>query len=150
MSFVTLGLLCCTGSVLGQSGGPRIVTLDPSAFLGDDASSRPLSAIILSDTQGVDFAPYMRESLSMVRKLWASSLPEGVTLNSSETVIRFTIKPDGRISAMVLLDASHQIAIDRAAWSSITGVGQFPPLPADFNGPGLTLNIHFKVKPSQQ
>ena len=36
-------------------------------------------------------------------------------------------------------------AIDRAAWGSITGVGQFPPLPKEVHGPNLELRIHYLV-----
>ena len=89
----------------------------------------------------------------MIRKLWASSLPEEVAhANNSqtETLIRFTISRDGTISAMELVDSARQIGVDRAAWGSIAGVGQLPSLPADFNGPSLILRIHFRVNPPQQ
>jgi TonB family protein len=95
----------------------------------------------------------MKQALPMVRKLWVSSLPEKVAQGSdsqTETVIRFTISQDGTISRMELVEGSHQIAVDRAAWGSITGVGQLPSLPADFNGPSLILRIHFRVNPPQQ
>jgi TonB family protein len=128
---VVMGVFCCAGRVTGQTN-----------------DSMSVAAEVVSDTQGVDFAPYMRQTLSMLKKSWVSSLPEGVAHNGSEAVIRFTISQNGSISAMVLQDSSHQIAVDRAAWGSITGVGQFPSLPADFNGPSLTLNVHFRTKPS--
>ena len=116
-------------------------------------SGTRLAADILSDTQGVDFGPYMRQALSMIRKLWFSSLPQWVAQTSNsqtDTVIRFTISRDGRISAMELVDSAHQIEVDRAAWGSIVGVGHLPSLPSDFNGPSLTLSIQFRVKPPQQ
>ena len=62
-----------------------------------------------------------------------------------ETLIRFTILPDGRIGAMTLDGSTHDQAIARAAWGSITGVGQFPPLPKEFHGPNLELRIHYLV-----
>jgi TonB family protein len=142
--------------VIGQTGGSRSITVG-SSQVGNDSAPQPryerLTADILSDTQGVDFAPYMRQALPMVRKLWVSSLPEKVAQGSdsqTETVIRFTISQDGTISRMELVEGSHQIAVDRAAWGSITGVGQLPSLPADFNGPSLILRIHFRVNPPQQ
>jgi TonB family protein len=61
------------------------------------------------------------------------------------TLIRFTINKDGTVSAMHLDDSTHDQAIDRAAWGSITGVGQMPPLPKNFNGPNLELRIDFII-----
>ena len=151
-----IGLFFFADSVIGQTGGSRSNTVGSSQVANDSAPQpryERLTADILSDTQGVDFAPYMRQVLPMVRKLWVSSLPEKVAQGSdsqTETVIRFTISQDGTISRMVLVEGSHQIAVDRAAWGSITGVGQLPSLPADFNGPSLILRIHFRVNPPQQ
>jgi TonB family protein len=111
-----------------------------------------LAADILSDTQGVDFTPYMRQTLAMIEKSWVSSLPEEVahTNKSQETVIRFTISRDGAISAMELVESARQLGIDRAAWGSVTSVAPLPSLPADFNGSSLILRIHFRVNSRQQ
>jgi uncharacterized protein (TIGR03435 family) len=107
---------------------------------------QPLFAHILSDTQGADFAPYMRQALQMIGKSWSSSSLRDVPDNfKSETTIRFTISPNGTIHNMVLADSAHLIEIDRAAWGSITSVGRFPSLPAEFKGPNLVLDVGFKV-----
>jgi TonB family protein len=101
---------------------------------------------ILSDTQGVDFGPYIRRILGDIRRTWIPLIPEEARppLNKQgETLIRFTILPDGRIAAMNLDGSSQDTAIDRACWGGITGVGQFPPLPANFHGPNLELRIDF-------
>ena len=44
---------------------------------------------------------------------------------------------------MKLEGSTHDDAINRAAWGSITGVGVFPPLPSQFKGPNLELRITF-------
>jgi TonB family protein len=101
---------------------------------------------ILSDTQGVDFGPYIRKILGDIKRTWIPLIPEEARppLNKQgETLIRFTILPDGRIAAMNLDGSSQDTAIDRACWGGITGVGQFPPLPANFHGPNLELRIDF-------
>jgi len=103
-------------------------------------------AEILSDTQGVDFGPYIRRILGDIKRNWIPLIPEEARppLNKQgETLIRFTILPDGRIAAMNLDGSSQDTAIDRACWGGITGVGQFPPLPANFHGPNLELRIDF-------
>ena len=103
---------------------------------------------VLSDTQGVDFGPYLRRILGDIRRTWIPLIPEEARppLNKQgETLIRFTILPDGRIGAMNLDGSSQDQSINRAAWGAITGVGQFPPLPASFHGPQLELRIDFLV-----
>ncbi len=103
---------------------------------------------ILSDTMGVNFNPYLKRILYEIYHTWLPLIPEEARppLNKQgETLIRFTILPDGRIGAMTLDGSTHDQAIDRAAWGSITGVGQFPPLPKEFHGPNLELRIHYLV-----
>ena len=103
---------------------------------------------ILSDTMGVDFNPYLRRILHDIYVTWLPLIPEEARppLNKQgETLIRFSILPDGRIGAMRLDGSTQDQALDRAAWGSITGVGQFPPLPKEFHGPNLELRIHYLV-----
>ncbi len=110
---------------------------------------------VLSDTMGVDFNPYLRRILREIYTTWLPLIPEEARppLNKQgTTLIRFSILPDGHIGGMTLDGSSHDDAINRAAWGSITGVGQFPPLPKEFHGPNLELRIHYLVNkdPSAQ
>jgi TonB family protein len=103
---------------------------------------------ILSDTLGVDFGPYLKRLLRILYDSWLPLIPEETRppLNKEgNTLIRFTIDKDGTVSAMHLDASTHDTAIDRAAWGSITGVGQMPPLPKNFNGPNLELRIDFVI-----
>jgi TonB family protein len=107
---------------------------------------------ILSDTQGVNFQPYLQRILRLIYQQWIPLLPEEARppLNKRGTTqVRFTINPDGTIAAMHLDGSSHDDALNRAAWGSITGVGQFPPLPKQFHGPNLELRIHYLVNVDQ-
>lgn len=103
---------------------------------------------ILSDTQGVDFGKYLQRLLSDVRRNWLPLIPEECRppLNKQGiTGVRFTILPDGKISVMHLDYSTHDVAIDRAAWGSITALGQAQPLPKEFHGPNLELRIEFRI-----
>ena len=103
---------------------------------------------ILSDTLGTDFGPYIKRLLRILYDSWLPLIPEETRppLNKEgSTLIRFTINKDGTVSAMHLDGPSHDQAIDRAAWGSITGVGQMPPLPKTFTGPNLELRIDFII-----
>ena len=104
---------------------------------------------ILSDTQGVNFNPYLKEILPAMRNRWVTFLPEQArppTSAKGETDIRFTILPDGSLGPQSMhLDAStHNVALDRAAWGAVTS-SKFPPLPKDFNRPDLELWVRFRV-----
>jgi outer membrane biosynthesis protein TonB len=153
-----VGFFLCADSVIGQTSGSRSNTVGSSDTVNDSAQQsgsrhQLLAANILSDTQGVDFGPYMRQALTMIKKSWVSSLSKEVPQannSQTETGIRFTINRDGTVSEMELVEASHQIDIDRAAWGSIVDVGKLPSLPADFNGPNLVLSVHFRVNEPQQ
>ncbi len=108
---------------------------------------------VLSDTMGVDFNPYLRKILRQIYVTWLPLIPEEARppLNKQgTTLIRFSILPNGEIGSMHLDGSSHDDALNRAAWGSITGVGQFPPLPPEFHGPNLELRIHYLVNKDPQ
>jgi outer membrane biosynthesis protein TonB len=103
-------------------------------------------AQILSDTQGVDFAAYMRRLRADLYRNWRPLIPEEVEppiLKKGIVGIRFSILPDGQIGDMKLETQSGDVALDKAAWYAITSEGQFPPLPKEYHGPQLDLRIGF-------
>jgi len=92
---------------------------------------------VLSDTRGVDFAPYRKQILPSIRKTWVPLIPEEGRPPQNmpaETLIRFSIASSGKLLTMHLDASTHEQKFDRAAWGAITGVGQFPPLPSAFTG----------------
>jgi len=118
--------------------------------IGRTGASASSGIQILSDTMNVDFDPYIKRLLNIIRASWYPLIPEECypPLNKEgTTLIRFAINPDGTltVNGMRLENSTHDEAIDRAAWGSITGVGVFPPLPAEFKGPRLELRIQFII-----
>lgn len=120
---------------------------------GSSRQSGPLNlggAEVLSDMQGVDFGPYLRRILSDIKRNWDPLIPaeaQAPLYKQGESYIRFTILPDGSIkeASMHLDGSTHDEAINRSAWGSITSEGQFPPLPKNFHGPEFELRIHYLV-----
>ncbi len=103
---------------------------------------------VLSDMQGVDFGPYLKQLKRLITASWYPLIPEECypPLNKEgQTLIRFTIQPNGVVSAMHLDGSTRDVAIDRAAWGGITGVGQLPPLPKEFHGDNLQLRVTFVI-----
>jgi TonB family protein len=108
---------------------------------------------VLSDTRGVDFQPYIARIMREIYEQWIPLIPEEARPPLSKqgvTQVRFKINADGTIGGMWLDGPSHDVALDRAAWGSITGVGQFPPLPKQFTGPNLELRIHYLVNTNKE
>ena len=142
-----LNMLCCAVAltVVGVCSG---VAQQPNQAVPPDSAKVGQGLEILSDTQGVNFQPYLKDLLHEIYGKWTPLMPDETRApqnKQGETQIRFTINPDGTIAAMHLEDSTHDDALNRAAWGSITGVGKLPPLPQDFHGPNLQLRIHFKV-----
>lgn len=119
-----------------------------SASPRSQSGQEPASTFeVLSDTQGVDFGPYLRSVLHSVQAKWQTLLPAKVqkpTLAKGVTAIRFKISPDGKVSGMSLDASTHDDELNRAAWNAIKGQ-QFAPLPAAFTGPNLEIRILFRV-----
>jgi TonB family protein len=118
--------------------------------LGTGAHGRQQGALdILSDTQGVDFGPYLQRILQDVRENWYHLIPESAEMKKGKLAIEFAITKDGKVADMRLVASSGDVALDRPAWGSITASNPFPPLPNEFNGPYLALRFRFYYNPDK-
>lgn len=118
--------------------------------LGTGAHGRQLGALdILSDTQGVDFGPYLQRILQDVKENWYRLIPESAEMKKGKLSIEFAITKDGKVADMRLVATSGDTALDRAAWGGITASNPFPPLPGDFTGPYLALRFRFYYNPDK-
>lgn len=118
--------------------------------LGTGARGRQQGMLdILSDTQGVDFGPYLQRILQNVRENWYHLIPESAEMKKGKLQIEFAITKDGKVADMRLVASSGDVALDRPAWGSITASNPFPPLPSDFNGPFLALRFRFYYNPDK-
>jgi len=98
--------------------------------------------IILSDTQGVDFGPYLARVVYVVRRNWYAVIPESARLGQKGRVaIVFEILKDGSIPEIRLVSSSGAEPLDRAALASIRASNPFPPLPTEFTGKHLVLQF---------
>ncbi|HTT19915.1 MAG TPA: TonB family protein [Candidatus Sulfotelmatobacter sp.] len=118
--------------------------------LGTGARGRQVGAFdILSDTQGVDFGPYLQRILQEVRENWYHLIPESAEMKKGKLAIEFAITKDGQVADLRLVASSGDAALDRPAWGSITGSNPFPPLPSEFTGPYLALRFRFYYNPDK-
>ncbi len=88
----------------------------------------------------------MRQLHHDIQRNWDPLIPEEVEpplLKRGIVGVVFSILPDGQIGDIKLQTTSGDVALDKAAWYSITSEGQFPPLPKAFHGPMLQLRVGF-------
>jgi TonB family protein len=120
----------------------------PSGAGGDGKAQRNDGLEILSDTQGVDFKPYLKVLMREVYTRWIPLIPAEAKAPQNQkgfSVIRFAINPDGTIASMHLDDSSGDEELNRAAWGALSSAGKEQPLPTEFHGPDLELRITFLV-----
>jgi len=100
---------------------------------------------VLSDTQGLDFGPYLQNVERSIKANWYNSIPESARppiLQKGDVGIAFAILKNGNVTGMKLV-SSGDVPLDRGAWGGITASNPFPPLPTAFTGKYLALRVHF-------
>lgn len=125
---------------------------NPSPEKPSKVPGPPGNVEVLSDTQGVDFGPYLSGMLRAVRENWNAVIPESAKpplLKRGKVSIQFVIRPDGKVAGLQYTGSSGDIALDRAAWRGITASDPFAPLPKEFHGPYLALRLHFYYNPGK-
>ena len=105
---------------------------------------------VLSDTMGVDFAPYVQRVLHDVRLNWYNNIPESAKapiMKKGKLTIQFAILKNGKIARMKSVVRSGDFAFDHGAWAGITASNPFLPLPSAFPGEYLELRMTFCYNP---
>lgn len=110
-------------------------------------------AEIISDTQGVDFGPYLNRVVNSVRMNWYQLIPEEAMaplMKKGKVIIEFAIMPNGSVAGLRIIGPSGDIALDRAAYGGITSSNPFQPLPSEFHGNYLALRFLFFYNPDER
>ncbi len=83
---------------------------------------------------------YVQTMVQRIRSVWAQN--QGVT---AQTIIKFTIQRDGKITDTSVEASSGNAALDLAAQRAVA-VTQLPPLPDAFPNPSLPVHLTFKYE----
>jgi TonB family protein len=137
------------GMTVGDDAESSIVLPTPhsSATPGNVGSKVQL----LSDPMGVDFSPYLIKVLTAVRKNWYAVIPESARLGQGgQVIIQFAVNRDGSVPKLVISMPSGSEALDRAAVAGISASNPFPPLPSEFRGGQVRLQLSFKYKVAER
>jgi len=92
---------------------------------------------VLSDTLGVDFAPYLQRMRLQIMNNWMNLIPEAARAplrKKGLVVIEFSVLKDGTVTGVRLVGPSGDVSLARAAFGAITASNPMPQLPTDFRG----------------
>lgn len=130
---MSVGDIGTESSALGSG-----LNLPPSA-------GRPRSSLELkSDPMGVDFRPYLLQALAAVRRNWFAVYPEAARLGQrGQVVLQFAIVRQGNVAKVIYTTESGSRALDQAAVAAVSASNPLPPLPADFKGDRIILQMTF-------
>src|SRR5208282_2868033 len=116
---------------------PRVPGVAPSPC--NDCSALQL----LSDPKNVDFKPYLLQVLALVKKNWMSVIPDSARKGRKGTVVlKFFIDRHGAVPSLEIA-ANSGTDFDRAAVAGISASVPFPPLPAEYPGDQIHLQMSF-------
>jgi TonB family protein len=106
---------------------------------------------LLSDPQGVDFRPYLAQVLAAVRRYWFSILPPSVKAGRRGYVsVQFAIQRDGTVPKVVFVQQTGDPTLDNTAIAAISGGGPFGPLPAQYRGADIHVQMNFAYNAPKQ
>lgn len=137
---LTLLLFC--GLLLAQTTPPSSSPPVPTEKVNQ-------GVLVLTNTLGVYFTPYVSRAKDSVKKNWLALIPPSAQWKKGRVVLECFILKDGSVAGLKVVGPSGDIAMDRPASSSITGSNPFPPLPAEFKGPyfGLRFSYWYNLLP---
>ncbi len=121
-----------------------------------NASDESYGVTILSDTYGVDLAPYVQRLRKEIGTYWYTWMPEDAKLGAKGKVsVLLEILRDGNLSTgdpQIEAGGSGIADLDTAAMNAIRHSVPFAPLPQQFHGPYLKLRLVFlyNIKPSAE
>ena len=130
---------------------PQQPSTNPGAAAGDAAHTAG-NLVVLSDTQRVDFGPYLSKVVQKVRTNWYKYIPQEARpprLASGVTTIEFAIHHSGQIRGLKIVHEAGIVILDRAVWGGITACNPFDPLPDQFKGEFLGLRMSFDYNPKK-
>lgn len=109
-------------------------------------TSTPSDAEILSDTRGVNFAPYVARIRTIVRSRWMLTTPSQAYppfSKEGDVSVDFYIRKDGKVEGTKVHKSSGEEALDHAALGSITASNPLPPLPSEFSGDRIRMRFYY-------
>ena len=105
------------------------------------------------DTVGVDWGPYAKRLVEIIRRHWVERLPPAFQAGlKGRSVLSFRIAKDGTVASIQLVDGSGVRPFDKAAEFAIGAASPLPPLPDEFSrlgkdDVGVTFEFYYNLRP---
>jgi len=105
----------------------------------------PLANVQLrSDPEGVDFAPYLTQLILTIKRNWYSVTPQVARMGQKGKVaVLLVIAKNGNMDKVAIAEYSGSGALDRAAVAGVSMSEPLPPLPRDFRGTRIVVQLNF-------
>ncbi len=130
------------GLSVGDSGDD--LTLLPGINQAQSKGRMGSNLQLLSDANGFDFKPYLLQVLASVRRNWIAVIPQSASMGRrGQVLIQFIIDRHGAVPKLVIATSSGTEAFDRAAVAGVSASNPFPPLPPEFKGDQIRLQLAF-------
>jgi TonB family protein len=98
----------------------------------------------LSDTEGVDFRPYIESMSSKIKEQWLKRMPEEARMGEqAKMTVAISIMPSGDLSleGVRIETGSGRRELDKAGALAIQNSVPFRPLPSNFHGASLRIRV---------
>jgi TonB family protein len=130
------------GTIVGDVGASSATV--PSSNQAPSPGRPGSNLQLLSDAKGVDFRPYLIQVLTVVRRNWLAIMPESARLGQrGRVLIQFAIDRNGAVPKVVIAEGAGLDVLDRAGVAAISASYPFPPLPAEYRGDQIRLQLAF-------
>jgi TonB family protein len=132
----------------GATAGGDPGASDPNILGGFNQPPSPGSPLagfeLKSDPMGVDFRPYLTQILATVRRNWLAVYPESARLGlRGRVAVQIRISRDGKVIKLVYAQQSGSHALDEAAVSGVSASNPLQPLPGEFKGDHIDIQLNF-------
>jgi TonB family protein len=128
------------GTVVGDAAASVYGGMSQPATPGNPLSNLELK----SDAAGVDFKPYLNQILTIIKGHWLAVIPQSARVGRPVKVaLQFVIAKSGNIDKVVYAEQSGTSALDRAAVVGLSASNPLPPLPDEFRGNRIVLQLNF-------
>jgi TonB family protein len=133
------------GTIIGDTSAFGAAS---SGISQSQVPGNPLAGMQLrSDPEGVDFRPYLTMILQTIKRNWMSVIPDSARMGRRGKVsLQFAIAKDGTVDKVVYAEQSGYQPLDRAAVAGVTASNPLPPLPREFKGTRIVLQLNFVYK----
>jgi TonB family protein len=106
-----------------------------------------------TDTEGVDFGPYMKSLYMSIKREWFAGMPPSVEKGEKGTVtVQFRVLRDGKVPEdfLKVVFSSEKKDLDEASLQAVRKAAPFDHLPEKYSQPFIELRMTFQYNVAPQ